>query len=255
MPQLHYASAGSGAPLIILHGLFGSGKNWHSYMRRFAQQFEVFAIDLRNHGQSFHSDDMDYPLMADDVARLIDHLELRPCRVIGHSMGGKVAMTLAMRHPAVLERMIVADIAPVAYRHHFDDILEPILALPLDGFSSRAQIDEALRGDIAEDSLRAFLMSNLLREGDGWRWRVNWRAIRSRMPEITGFAPLRDDWVTDLPTQFIRGEQSDYVDERGLALIARHFRDYRVDTIDGAGHWLHADEPAEFTRLALEFLE
>lgn len=255
MSELHFAAAGSGAPLLILHGLFGSGKNWHSLMRRFAQDFEVYSVDLRNHGQSFHSSEMNYQLMADDVARLIDRLGLGDCRILGHSMGGKVAMTLAIRNPGLLSRMVVADIAPVAYRHDFDDVIDPILALDLDEFESRAQIDAALRVHIVEESLRAFLLSNLLRDGDSWAWRVNWLAIREQMAAITGFDPLPEDWVTALPTQFIRGANSDYVDAQGLDVIERHFSDFRVDTIDGAGHWLHAEQPAEFARLTLEFLQ
>ena len=254
MPDLHYATAGNGAPLLILHGLFGSSKNWQSFMRRFGQNFEVFSVDLRNHGQSFHSEIMSYAVMADDVARLIEQLGLHECRILGHSMGGKVAMTLAIQRPELLSRMIVADIAPVAYTHQFDDVIEPILALELDSFESRAQIDQALQADINEDSLRAFLLSNLVREDSGWGWRVNWPVIQKEMAAITGFDPLPEGWLAEMPAQFIRGANSDYVGDAEIELIGRHFRDFRIDTIDGAGHWLHAEKPTEFTRLALDFL-
>jgi len=254
MPRLHFASAGSGAPLLILHGLFGSGKNWHSFLRRFGAHFEVFSVDLRNHGQSFHADAMNYPLMADDVAQLIAQLGLRDSRIIGHSMGGKVAMTLAIQHPGLLSRMVVADIAPVAYPHQYEDLIKPIINLELERYESRAQVDQALRGDIADDQLRAFLLHNLVREAGDWRWRVNWSAIHRALAALTGFAPLAPDWSSELPTQFIRGANSNYVGEAEVAVIKRHFRNSRIDTIAGAGHWLHAEKPDAFARLALDFL-
>jgi esterase len=254
MPELHYTRSGTGPVLLILHGLFGSGKNWHSHMRRFAESFEVYSIDLRNHGQSFHADEMNYPAMAADVARLIAHLGLGGCRILGHSMGGKVAMTLAIQHPALVSSLIVADIAPVAYQHDYDDLIEPILALDLDSFDSRTQIDHALRSHIPEDQLRAFLLQNLLRESDGWRWRVNWPVIQRDMDALTGFAPLPTDWVGSQPTLFIRGASSDYVGSAEIEVIERHFDDVEVATIDEAGHWLHAEKPVEFSRLVLDFL-
>jgi esterase len=255
MPELHYTRSGSGPALLILHGLFGSGKNWHSHMRRFAESFEVYSIDLRNHGQSFHADEMNYPAMAADVAQLSAHLGLRDCRILGHSMGGKVAMTLAIQHPALVSKLIVADIAPVAYQHDYDDLIEPILALDLHSFDSRTQIDHALRPNIPEDQLRAFLLQNLLRESATWRWRVNWPVIQRDMDALTGFAPLPVDWMGSLPTLFIRGANSDYVGSAEIEVIERHFDDVRIATIDDAGHWLHAEKPIEFSRLALDFLQ
>jgi esterase len=254
MPELHYTKSGAGPVLLILHGLFGSGKNWHSHMRRFAESFEVYSVDLRNHGQSFHADEMNYPAMAADVAQLIAHLGLRDCNILGHSMGGKVAMTLAIQHPALVSSLIVADIAPVAYQHDYDDLIEPILALDLDSFDSRTQIDHALRPHIPEDQLRAFLLQNLLRESDGWRWRVNWPVIQRDMDALIGFAPLPAGWVGSQPTLFIRGASSDYVGSAEIEVIERHFDDATVVSIDQAGHWLHAEKPLEFSRLALDFL-
>jgi esterase len=255
MLDLHFSRTGSGPPLLVLHGLFGSGKNWHSQMRRLAANFEVFCIDLRNHGQSFHADEMNYSLMAEDVARLMNRLGLDGCRILGHSMGGKVAMTLAIQQPALLSRMIVADIAPVAYHHDYDDLIEPIRALELDSFESRTQIDHALRPHIPEDQLRAFLLQNLVRSESVWRWRVNWPVIQREMDSLTGFEPLKSDWVVDLSTLFIRGANSDYVGGAEIDVIERHFGNVEIATIEGAGHWLHAENPVEFARLAIDFLE
>jgi esterase len=197
MPELSYTSRGEGRPLVVLHGLFGSGKNWQSHTRQFADRFEVINVDLRNHGQSFHADEMNYPAMAADVAQLLQGLGLRDCYILGHSMGGKVAMTLAVKYPALVARLVIADIAPVSYFHHYDDLIEPILALPLGTLASRAQADQMLRQNIPEDQLRAFLLQNLVREPDGWRWRVNWRAIQRDMEFLTGFADLPENWMIE----------------------------------------------------------
>ncbi len=255
MPELSYTSSGVGQPLIILHGLFGSGKNWQSHMRRFADDFEVINIDLRNHGQSFHANEMNYPVMADDVALLLRRLGLSGCNLLGHSMGGKVAMTLAVYFPGLVGRLVVADIAPVTYFHHYDDLIEPVLALPLDSVESRTQADHRLRPNIPEDQLRAFLLQNLKREADGWRWQVNWRAIQRDMEFLTGFDGMPPGWSIDIPTLFIRGARSDYVGDVEIDVIEQRFSDAGIATIDDAGHWLHAEQPRKFTRLVLEFLQ
>ncbi len=255
MPELSYTSSGAGEPLVVLHGLFGSGKNWQSHARRFADGFEVINVDLRNHGQSFHANEMNYPVMAEDVAILLRRLGLSGCNLLGHSMGGKVAMTLAVCFPGLIGRLVVADIAPVTYFHHYDDLIEPILALPLDSVESRTQADHRLRPNIPEDQLRAFLLQNLKRETDGWRWQVNWRAIQRDMEFLTGFGEMPPGWSIDIPTLFIRGARSDYVGDEEIEVIEQRFSDAGIVTIDDAGHWLHAEQPREFTRLVLEFLQ
>ena len=181
MSELHFSALGSGTAMVILHGLFGSGRNWQSHARQLAEHFQVFSVDLRNHGESFHANEMNYPAMAEDVAQLLRGLELSDCYMLGHSMGGKVAMMLAQQNPALVKRMIVADIAPVDYFHHYDDLINPILALPLERIESRAQADQLLRQNVPEDQLRAFLLQNLVREASGWRWRVNWEVIQRDM--------------------------------------------------------------------------
>jgi len=255
MPELHFSTSGSGKPLVILHGLFGSGKNWQSHARQFADQSRVFMVDLRNHGQSFHADEMNYPVMADDVAQLLHRLGLSNCDILGHSMGGKVAMMLALQDPDLVARLIVADIAPVAYFHHYDDLINPILALPLETLESRAQADQLLRQNIPEDQLRAFLLQNLVREATGWRWRVNWEVIQRDMEWLTGFGELSQDWFIKLPALFLRGEKSDYIGEAEIEVIQQRFQNYRIETIEAAGHWLHAEKPEFFNRLVVDFLQ
>ncbi len=254
MTLLHYTLTGAGPPLVILHGLFGSSKNWQSHARRFGRHFATYCIDLRNHGESFHADEMTYPAMSADVVALLDELGLESCHLLGHSMGGKVAMMLALDHPGRVERLIAGDIAPVAYSHHYDDLIDPILALPLDAIESRVQADHLLRPHITQDPLRAFLLQNLARAEAGWRWRVNWSVIQREMDELTGF-DLPAAWRIDTPTLFLRGARSDYVGDIELEVIAGHFGNYELATLGEAGHWLHAEQPDEFIERVLGFLD
>ena len=255
MAELHFTSNGSGQPLVVLHGLFGSGKNWQTHARRFASHFRVVTVDLRNHGDSFHTDEMNYPAMASDVEQLLQRLDINKCYILGHSMGGKVAMTLALQNRDLFSAMIVADIAPVAYFHHYDDLIEPILALHLDLLESRAQADQLLRQNIPEDQLRAFLLQNLIREPDGWRWRVNWQVIQRDMEWLTGFIDLPSDEVIEVPTLFLRGEKSDYVGDAEIEVIKRLFSKPSITTIEDAGHWLHAENPGAFSSAVIDFLQ
>lgn len=251
---LHYTRSGDGEPLIILHGLFGSSKNWQSLARVFAEHFEVYALDLRNHGQSFHHQNIDYELMVEDVRRLLHHLDIDRCRVIGHSMGGKTAMLLALQHPAMVSKLVVADIAPVPYPHDYDHLIDPILSLQLDQHKTRSSIDQALQIDIPEAPLRSFLLQNLARDGERWFWKVNWSAIKQNIDGITGFSELPQDWQIEPQTLFVRGETSDYIGESEVKLITGHFNSVAVKTLANAGHWLHAEQPQAFAKLVLEFL-
>ncbi|HEY5739033.1 MAG TPA: alpha/beta fold hydrolase [Gammaproteobacteria bacterium] len=254
MPQLGYQRLGDGPPLLILHGLFGSGRNWQSHARRLAEFFDVVTIDLRNHGQSFHADEMDYSLMAADVERLIGDLDLGACNLLGHSMGGKVAMALALESPQTVARLVVADIAPVIYRHDHDELVDAALGLAVDAIGARADADRELQSAVPDPGLRAFLLQNLVRDGDNWRWRVNWRAIQRNMRQLTGFVELADDWHVDVPALFIRGAKSDYVGAAEIEQIERHFGNAEIATVDDAGHWLHAERPQAFIERVLEFL-
>ncbi len=254
MSGLHFIESGHGKPLLILHGLFGSGRNWQSQAGQLASHFQVFNIDLRNHGRSFHADEMNYPAMAADVEKLLLDQDIDHCYILGHSMGGKVAMTLAALNPARVSGMVIADIAPVTYYHHHD-LIDPILALPLDTIDSRAEADLVLRDSIPEEPLRAFLLQNLMRESGAWRWRVNWEVIQRDMGQLTGFNDLPDRWMIDLPTLFIRGANSDYIGEVETEVIKQHFSNPTFETVDDAGHWLHAEKPEEFMRRVFNFLQ
>lgn len=254
MPVLHSTVLGEGEPLVILHGLFGSGKNWQSLGRQFGQHYQVVNVDLRNHGQSFHDETMTYPAMADDVIELLDSLSLERVRLLGHSMGGKVAMMLTAMHPLRVDGLIVADIAPVVYEHAHDALIAPIVALPLDTLESREQADALLQSAIPDAQLRAFLLQNLAREDGGWRWRVNWPVIQHAMRQLTGFDGLEIDWRIDTPTLVVRGANSDYVGAAEIEIIKQHIPSAQIDTLSNAGHWLHAEQPAAFQQRVLDFL-
>ena len=161
---LQYTKVGQGEPLLILHGLFGSSKNWQSLAKKFAEHFTVYAVDLRNHGDSFHDPLMNYEVMAGDVRALTSQLGLRRYHIIGHSMGGKVAMLYAFRYPDNVSNLIVADIAPVTYQHSHTQLIKPILEIDLKQVNSRSQVDKLLATDISDPMLRGFLLQNLARD-------------------------------------------------------------------------------------------
>lgn len=253
MSQLFYSRAGQGEPLLILHGLFGSSRNWQSLARRYAEHFDVISVDLRNHGQSFHSSDMNYSVMAEDVKQLITSLDLPPVRVIGHSMGGKATLRLAIDHGSLLDRIVVADIAPVNYGHNHNETLDAMLSVDLSQIAGRADADEQMKSAIAEAPLRAFLLQNLVRQDDHWQWRVNLRAIDTHMGELTGF-DLPASLQISVPSLFIYGSKSDYVGESERQVIQNQFSQASLQSVNGAGHWLHAEKPDIFFDLTLDYL-
>lgn len=266
---LNYVRMGEGEPLIILHGLFGSSKNWQSLSKVFSENFDVLTLDLRNHGESFHSDVMDYPAMVNDVHQLLSQLGINSCRLIGHSMGGKVAMLFASKYPQLVSQLVVADIAPIAYEHSYDHLIDPVMALKLDEMDSRAAVDKALKHDIADAQLRQFLLQSLAREPGqpnapvGWRWRNNWVAIKQQLDKITDFPGSEDDpaldsaqtkfWKVNTPALFISGGLSDYVDKKGKLVINQHFEQAQFKVLNGANHWLHAEQPKQFAEAVLNF--
>ncbi|SHK02379.1 alpha/beta fold hydrolase [Hymenobacter psychrotolerans] len=246
--QLHHREQGQGTPLVVLHGLFGTLDNWQTLGRRWADAgHRVISVDLRNHGRSFHTPEHTYELMSQDVLALFDSLQLDPeTTLLGHSMGGKVAMHFALHHPDRLARLIVIDIAPRASSmEHQDDIIEGLNAVPLAQLESRQQADEALAQHIRQPGVRQFLLKNLYRQEDNsFAWRQNLAALTSNMlavgAEITAPQPFMK------PALFIRGGKSDYITtEDKLYGIPPLFPNSQVETIVDAGHWVHAEKPDE----------
>jgi pimeloyl-ACP methyl ester carboxylesterase len=251
--QLHFKQLGQGEPLVLLHGLFGSADNWFGVAPKLAEKFHVFILDLRNHGQSPHADEMDYPLMAADVAEFFAAHHLENASVIGHSMGGKVAMQFALDFPARVKKLVVVDMAPRVYQRVHEPIFEALLAVDLKQFQTRAEIEEALAPAILSLNLRRFLLKNLGRDTHGkFYWKMNLRGVSenySRLGEVLGAGnPFTG------PTLFIRGGKSDYITDADEAEIRQRFPAVKIETIPTANHWVHAEAPEEFVRLVLEFL-
>ncbi len=241
--------------LIILHGLLGSSANWKSLAKRFGQHRSVYSLDLRNHGQSGWSDEMDYAVMADDVLEFIDGLHHRNIALLGHSMGGKVAMHLALSAPDSIQALMVADIAPVAYTHGFEHFLEPMMAIDLTTLNSRNQADRLLSEAVPEAHIRAFLLHNLHydKASDSWAWRPNLQVLLDSMPAIADFdIPLPG--VCTRKAIFIHGANSNYVQPQHHKTIQFHFPRASFSKIEHAGHWLHAEQPAAFVRSCEDFL-
>lgn len=251
--QLHFKESGQGRAVILLHGLFGSGENWHPIALRLAEKFHIFALDHRNHGQSPHSAEMDYLLMAGDVNRFMAVRGLETAAVVGHSMGGKTAMQFALQFPQRVEKLVVADMAPRAYVPVHDKIFAALLALDLPSFQTRPQIEETLAPKIPNLVLRQFLLKNLGRDATGKLfWKINLRGLAENYLKLG--EPISALATFVKPTLFIRGGKSKYIRAEDEPHIRELFPQAQIQTISSAGHWVHADAPTEFLRRLLEFL-
>jgi len=254
--KLREEGASAGQPvLILMHGLFGSSRNWVSIQKQLAQRFHVVSVDLRNHGESGWHDIMTYDAMAQDIDDLIRSRGWRSVSLLGHSMGGKVAMTFALRHGQKLARLIVADIAPVVYEPHHRAFIDAMLALDLTAITRRSDADQQLALTITEPGVRAFLLQNLVQKGSEWFWRFNLKTLGNSLEALGGF-PASDvisKWSG--PVCAIRGGASDYVTANGLAAFDQYFESVEHHELPGAGHWLHAEQPAAFVEIVQGFME
>lgn len=250
--ELAGIETGDGPPIVVLHGLFGSARNWNMIAKRLGASRRVHALDLRNHGGSPWGEEMDYPAMAGDVAAYVEARGLGPCPVLGHSMGGKAAMWLALSRSDLVSSLIVADIAPVAYGQALLAYVRRMRSLDLSGMTRRAEADAALADAVPEPGVRSFLMQNLVAEGGALRWRINLPVIEAHFGDITGFPDTPSRY--DGPALFLDGERSDYIGPDCEPAIRRHFPNARIQTIRDAGHWLHADQPEAVSRAIRAFL-
>ncbi len=246
---------GEGPPVVILHGLFGSAQNWGTVARRLAATQRVITADLRNHGLSPHTGSMDYPAMAADVAALIQARAGGRAAVIGHSMGGKVAMWLALTRPELVERLVVVDVAPVSYRPALQAYAAAMRALPLRAGMRRAEADAALASAITDPGERAFLLQNLRFDADGPpAWRLNLAAIEPAVPAISAFPDPPAAAHYDGPALVVSGERSSYVRAEHHPTVLRLFPRAAFVVVPGAGHWVHAEAPQPFLRAVEPFL-
>ncbi|MBP0464921.1 alpha/beta fold hydrolase [Roseomonas sp. PWR1] len=245
--------AGEGPPLILLHGLFGAGQNWGAIRKALAPRFRVLAPDLRNHGASPHHADMSYAAMAADVAETMDAAGIPRAAVLGHSMGGKVAMTLALARPDRVERLVVADIAPVRYRPTLRAYVAAMQALPLAPGLTRKAADEALAATIPEAGIRAFLLQSLRFEADPPSWRLGLAEIAAAMPAIEDFTAAPGATFGG-PTLVMAGARSPYIRAEHHEAFRALFPRADFATVADAGHWLHAENPGGFLAALEPFL-
>jgi esterase len=246
----------NGVPVLVLHGLFGSLSNWGWHCKQLAQQYAVYGVDLRNHGDSPHSDQLDYQVMAEDVRQLIVRLGLESCCIVGHSMGGKVAMQLALSFPDLIEKLVIVDIAPVSYPEDADghmNVLATMDAVKLGEIKSRTQAEVTIEDYIPQEATRKFLLTNLVRNKEGsFEWRLDKDSIRKN------YANLRAELIATMsflkPVLFIKGSLSPYIKPEHEAQIKELFPAASVKLLMDAGHWLHAEKPQALQKILLKFL-
>jgi len=251
--QLNYKKLGEGEPLVILHGLFGMLDNWFTLGKKFAEDFTVYLIDLRNHGQSPHSDDWNYKTMSDDLLEFFDEHNIEKANIIGHSMGGKTAMCFAGEHPERVKKLVVVDIAPRFYPIHHDTILSALLSIDLENLKSRNEADELLSRYISDFGTKQFLLKNLARkENDNtkFEWKFNLPVIAENIHEV-GVETITGSIA---PTLFIRGDKSDYINQVDEQEIKKLYPNSEIVSIN-SGHWVHAEKPEEFYNSVLNFLK
>jgi len=252
--KLAYHDTGAGAPLVILHGLFGSKRNWASVARRLGATHRVLSIDLRNHGASPWDDRHDYPALADDVGEFIESVAGRAASVLGHSMGGKTAMVLALSRPDLVERLVVVDIPPAESAGDTRQCLEAMRAVPLATLTRRADVETALAEAIPDPSIRAFLAANVVSRPEGLAWGVNLEALARHFETIRGFPEMPPERRYDGPTLFVAGGRSPYLLADHQPAITRLFPAAMTEVIPDAGHWVHAEAPEAFVAAVGRFL-
>ncbi|MEZ4721570.1 MAG: alpha/beta fold hydrolase [Flavobacteriales bacterium] len=250
--MLNYKSFGEGEPLIILHGFLGMLDNWQAQAKMLENNYRVIIVDQRNHGHSPHSHEHNYEVMVEDLVELLDFLKIERVHLLGHSMGGKVAMKFAQHHPDQVHKLIVADIAPRYYPIHHDKIFAALNAVPLASLEKRTDAEPYLAEHIPEPGVRQFLMKSLYHPDlASFDWRFNIKALQQNLENV---GEATDELEFDGETLFVRGGNSNYISDSDWVDIKVIFPNALLATIEGAGHWLHAEKPHEFSAIICEFL-
>ncbi|WP_047514564.1 alpha/beta fold hydrolase [Methylophilus sp. Q8] len=247
--QLHTQTLGQGQPLVLLHGLFGSADNWGSIAKHFAQHYQVISVDLRNHGRSPHRDSQTYAEMADDLLETLDALGVDQVHLLGHSLGGKVAMQFATQYPEKVSKLIVVDMAMRTYPDRYTQLMDHMLAVNLSQMASRNEVDNALKGPIANVRVRQFLLTNLVKNEDQLQWRINLPALKANYAKLIAAIAVH----FDQPSLFIRGERSDYVQGSDITELQQHFPQAEFVSLP-TDHWVHAEQPQLFIQAVEAFL-
>ncbi|MEP0985808.1 alpha/beta fold hydrolase [Ekhidna sp.] len=251
--KLNFRTIGQGEPLIVMHGVFGSSDNWQTLGKVFAETYKVYLVDLRNHGNSPHSDDFNYEVMVEDVIELMDDESLTKAHILGHSMGGKVAMHLSTKYAKRVNKLIIVDIAPKYYAPHHQQIFDGFHSVDIANLENRKDADEQMARVISNFGVRQFILKNLDRKKDGsFQWKLNLNAIEHAIENVG--EGIEGDVNFDGTSLFIAGGKSDYITSDDHELIRKHFPNATIVTIKDAGHWVHAEKPNELGETVIEFL-
>ena len=252
--SLAYSEYGTGSPLVVAHGLLGSRRNWRRIAQALSDRFRVFTVDMRNHGDSPSTNRLDYHQLAEDLRDFLLVRGIAPAAVLGHSMGGKAAMVLALQWPEVVSRLVVADIVPVSVPDELSPYVEAMQRVNFESVSRRSDADGQLAEWIPEAGVRAFLLQNLEATGDRFDWQVNLSAVAASVPALLDFPQVSSRREYAARTLFIRGDASSFVRDEHLGRIRELFPNVTVRTLRNAGHWLHVDQPDAFTETVRAFL-
>lgn len=253
MQLLQSTILGAGQPFLILHGYFGMSDNWKTLGNKFAKNYEVHLIDQRNHGRSFHSDEFDYELLVEDLYAYIQHHNLINIILLGHSMGGKVAMLFAVTHPEIVNKLIIADISPKYYEPHHQPILAALNSVNFSLHNTRSKVEEVLRIYIKDEGVLQFMLKNVYRKNkETLAFRFNLHSLTLNNSEVG--EPLPSFMHFDGETLFLKGENSNYITSEDTPLILAHFANAKIVTVKNAGHWLHAENPTQFYNDIIAFL-
>lgn len=251
---LHSNIIGNGNPFIILHGFLGVGDNWKTLAKKFSEKgYQLHLVDQRNHGRSFHHEDFDYDILAEDLKNYCEYYKLEKIILLGHSMGGKTAMLFAAKYPEIVEKLIVADIAPRFYPKHHDAILEGLASLNFNVIKSRKEADEQLSKYVFEEAARQFLLKNLYWVEKGQLGlRINLEVLTNNVGEVGEALPTYLSFNGD--TLFLRGDRSEYITTNDKSLIKMQFPNATISSVSNAGHWLHVENPKEFHQFVMDFI-
>lgn len=251
--KLNHKIYGEGPDIIILHGLLGMLDNWKTFARNLENDYKVHLLDLRNHGKSPHDDQLDYHVMAEDVKTYIEDFAIQNPIIVGHSMGGKVAMNLALNDPALVDKLVVVDISPKAYPAGHHKIFEVLLGLQLDLYEKRKEVYDVIFDKLQDEGLSLFLMKNLSRSPEGgYAWKMNLEGIYRNYDHILQAIESPNSFMK--PSIFIRGAKSAYIQGEDEALIKTYFPLASIQTIEDAGHWVHAEKPNELKSAFIDFI-
>ena len=242
--------------LFIFHGLYGRARNWQSIAKELSNNylFTIITVDLRNHGENKFEEDHSYSLMAKDIIELFQFLNIKRTNILGHSMGGKLAMILSIKHPQCINKLIIADIAPISYENNETKIIDALINLDLNLIKTRNDADNFLSKEILDKSLRLFLLQNLKFTDNNLRWTINLKAIKNSLNNLKAFPEFNKINKFNNKTLCVYGANSNYVNENNLTDFNIFFTDMSFKKIEGAGHWLHAEKPKEFIYIITQFL-